>query len=288
MEKRLDARVVCISMNKEEDKKIPKTHLYIENNNIYISDDMGQLFGFLSKIEEEIKTVFGFRDKVKELYDHYKDMVGCVSKMAKLLKENDINFEYKFKDEPISIIEKIKMEMPIRSQIIILFASLEVIYFLDLAYKKETVNDNELITSAMDSKNLKKFINSFLLTKENEFYKNNFSRFLKINSKMLRELRNSLTHFFSISGNMIIVQDHDSLKVKKTEELFKKNKMGNIAIISPNDLFELMKSAHHLLIKKWNNDFRNDPENFHRKIQFVIELSKTKGVYLINEKDVNL
>lgn len=265
------------------------THFYFKDNNAYVSKDLKQTITFLMGIENEIKTVLGFKDKIKELYNHYRDLLSCTAEMAKLLKENNIKFEYKLKDKPEAIIEKTRLEIPIRSQLIILFASLEVLYFFDLAYKNETADDNTLRTLAMDNKNLKKFLNSFLLNEQNEFYKKEIKRFSKIHSRMLRELRNSLTHFFSINGgDLFIVQDHDSEKVTKLEALFKKNKMGEIISMSPGDLEALVEGAHKVIFKIWDEDFRMDPQKFQRKIQFVIELVKLKGAYMVKEGDINL
>lgn len=265
------------------------SHFYFKDNNAYVSKDLTQTITFLMGIESEIKTVLGFKDKVKELYNYYRDLLECTAEMARLLKENNIKFEYKFKNKPEAIIEKTRLEIPIRSQLIILFASLEVLYFLNLAYKNETVDDNTLRNLAMDSKNLKKFLNSFLLTEKNEFYKKEIKRFSKIHSKMLRELRNSLTHFFSINGGeLFIVQDHDSEKATKLEALFKKNKMGEIISMSPGDLETLVEGAHKVIFKIWDEDFRMDPQKFQRKIQFVIELVKLKGAYMVKEDDINI
>lgn len=276
-------------MNQIDNSKIVGTHFLIEKGNAYISEDMGRIVEFLSEVEKEVKTILGFKDKIKNLYEHYKDLLGCTAEMAKLLKENNIEFKYNLKYKPETIIEKTKLEIPIRSQLIILFASLEVLYFLDLAYKDETIDDSKLRTLAMDNKNLKKFLNSFLLTEKNEFYKKEIKRFSKIHSRMLRELRNSLTHFFSINGGeLFIVQDHNSEKVTKLEALFKKNKMGKLVSMSPNDLATLVEGAHKVIFKIWDEDFRMDPQKFQRKIQFVIELVKLKGAYMVKEDDINI
>lgn len=284
MEKRPDTRVVCIKMDTSS-----SPHFYIENNNAYISQDLTQTVDFLIGVESEIKTILGFKEKIKDLYEHYKDLLKCTSEMARLLKDDGQKFEYKFKDRPEAIIEKSKLEIPIRSELIILFASLEVLYFLDLTYKNETINDSTLRTLAMDNKNLKKFLNSFVLNKNNEFYNKHIIRFSKVHSKMLRELRNSLTHFFSVNAeNLFIVQDHESDKVKKIESLFNKNKMGNVVSMSPDDLAGLIEGAHKVIFKIWDKDCRNDIKDFQKKIQFVIELVKTKGPYLIKEDSINL
>lgn len=269
----------------------PNIDFYIEDNKVFVSEDLQQTITFLMEIENEIETVLGFKDKIKELYDHYKDLLGCTAEMAKIMKENEIEFKYNLKYKPEAIIEKTRLEVPIRSQLIILFASLEVLYFFDLAYENETTDENALRNLAMDSKNLKKFLNSFLLTEQNEFYKKDIKRFSKINSKMLRELRNSLTHFFSINaGNLFIVQDHDSEKIKKLEALFKikRNKMRDTISISPDDLSKLVEGAHKVIFKIWDNDFRMDPQKFQRKIQFIKELVKIKGAYMVKEDDINL
>ena len=48
----------------------------------------------------------------------------------------------------------------------------------------------------MDTEYTRKFLNKFLLTEDNDYYKQHKKVLSKVSAKQIRELRNSLIHFF--------------------------------------------------------------------------------------------
>ena len=208
--------------------------------------------------------------------------------MSNKLKENNIDFRYTFKEHPEKFADKLNFHIPLRSQVIVLFASLDVLFNLHMAYENETDNDDILRELTMDTNNTKNFLNIFLLNKENQYYKSN-KRLLKIDSTKLRNLRNSLTHFFSIGqGGLSLVPSLLDEKARKLENILKQNKQGGVVFISPEDLYGLIKDANVLRMKKWSEDFKNNSNDFKRKMNFVIDLVKREGAIIVLNKDLNI
>ncbi len=213
-------------------------------------------------------------------------MIEFVSFLSEKLKENDIDFEFTFKEHPEKVTDKFEFYFPLRSQMIVLFASLEVLFTLHLAYENKTKNKEELLKLA-NTENIKSFLNDFLLTDSNEFYKINKERLSKVNSTKLRDLRNSLTHFFSVSaGGLSLSPSILEEKSREFEKVLKQNKKGHIVFMSENDLFELIKYANQIQFKKWSEDFLINEGEFKDKMQFVIGLVKDKGSVILKNKNL--
>ena len=140
------------------------THLVFDDNKIVISPDILPIFNFLMEIEKEINSLLGMQKKLDGIREHYLDMVNFVGFLSQKLKDANIDFEYKIRENPELIAEKLDFHLPIRSHMIVLFASLEVLYFLHIAYEKEIEDSEQMKEIAMKDKDFsKKFINSFLL-----------------------------------------------------------------------------------------------------------------------------
>jgi len=261
------------------------THFVFDGKKINISPDLYSVFNFLMEIEKEIESLLSFREQHSEMKDFIKFLM-------EKLKENDIKFNYSGFRKGSKLIENgFIFHIPLRCQMIALFANLEVLFFLHLAYEKETDDEDKIIKYARDDKNVKKFINKFLLNEENIYYKSNKPRMSSITAKKVRKLRNSLTHFFSLSSEEAGLSIAPSMldeKTRKIEELFKKNKLGTLTHISEKDLYELIKSAGLLRIKKWDEDFRIAPMDFKRKINFVKNLVEKYGVVVITEENIKI
>ena len=95
-------------------------------------------------------------------------------------------------------------------------------------------------------------------------------------------MRNSLTHFFSVS-ELGIVPFFD----KKAEQISKKTN-HKAQFISPEDLYKIIKGAATLIITKWNDDSLNNPQEFKEKISFVQEIIKRNGSIIILNKNLNI
>jgi hypothetical protein len=265
------------------------THIKFNENKIEITPDIVLIFTFLMEIEKEISDFIGFNEKIGSLKENYLELLNFTTFLSNKLVENNIDFKYSLKEDLQEVAQKFNYSTPIRSQVIVLFTSLDVLFNLHMAYEIETVDEDELRKLTMDTKQTKKFINDFLLTENNQFYKDNKIRLSKIDSGKIKELRNSLVHFFSIgqSGLSLISSKFDA-EGRKFERIFKQNKKGNIIFISPEDLYGLIKSATLLRVAKWSEDCYNDNTAFKNKIRFTNELITKKGAVIIPSKQLTM
>jgi hypothetical protein len=273
--------------------KIPlqneSTHFIFDGEKVVISPNIAPVVNFLMEIEKEVQGVLGFNKKLEGIKENYLEMTDFVLFLSERLKENNIDFEYRFKEDPENIAKKLEFNFTIRSQMIVLFASLEVLFALHVAYEKETCDKDTLVGLMTDKNHVKNFLNELLLTEENDYYKKYKARLCKVDSTKLRDLRNSLMHFFSIghSGLSISPALLDQ-KTRKFENILKANKKGHVVFISENDLFELIRHANLLQFRKWSNDFINNPEDFKRKIHFVIDLVKKEGAVILKNNNLDI
>ena len=265
------------------------THLLFDGKKIIISPDIFPVFNFLMEIEKEVESFLGFNKKLNGIRESHLEMIDFVGFLSSKLKENNIDFKYNFKEHPEKIAGKLDFHIPLRSQMIVLFASLDVLFNLHTVYKNETSNKDKFRELTMDTKNTKRFLNEFVLNEENLYYKNSKARLSKVDSFKLINLRNSLTHFFSIGhGGLSLAPILLDEKSRKLENILKKNKQGNVVFISPEDLYELIKDANMLRMKKWSEDFQNSPNDFKRKMNFVIDLVKREGAVIVLNKNLNI
>lgn len=277
-----------ISKNKQESSNLKinnGSNLVFDHRGIGISDDLIPTFSFLMEIEKEIKSILDFNNKLAGIKKQHLEMADLVLHLSKIIKDNNLDFKFTFSEAPDKIAEKLNFHIPTRSQTIVLFASLEVLYFLHIAYTKEISEDDELRKVAMsDKKFLKRFMNEFLLSNNNEFYKQNRKRLSKLSSSKLRDLRNSLTHFFSVSKGISIAPIELNKESRNLEKEAKNKKIGEFIIISPDDLFNLIKDANIYLFKKWSNDCTQNNIDFKRKISFVSEIVKRNAPVIAYKK----
>lgn len=263
-----------------------KIHFSFDGEAIKISSHIDPVFNFLKGIENEVEGILDSHKRLECIHKNYVEVLKHVNFLNNKLKEKDMNFQYKeyvIKEKVKRNLKNFQLGSLLRSQVIVLFASLEVLFNLHLAYEHETADEEKLFALSKD--NIKKFLNQFLLTDENNYYKANKSRLSKIDSTKLRDLRNSLTHFFSVSPNLPLapsVQDQNSRTI---ENKLKQNKEGHIVFLSENDLFQIIRDANLLRFKKWSDDYKKDPIEFTRKIHFVIELVEEKGAVIAEFKD---
>jgi len=114
---------------------------------------------------------------------------------------------------------------------------------LYIAYQNKTDDEQKIKEISMKDKVMKKFLNRYFLIDKNDYYKQNKKRLSKISAKQIRELRNSLTHFFSLSRDISINSPTLSVEARKIETMLKKQRQNNSIFISPEDLHELIKNA---------------------------------------------
>lgn len=272
-------------MSQSEQKE--KTHLIFDGEKVVISSDLVGVFQFLMEIDKEVESFLGFEKKLGSIRKQYLETINLIQFLAKKLQDNNIDFKFDLSEKPETIADKLKLHLPTRSQMIVLFSSLETLFCLNIAYQNKTDNDNSIRKAAMDSKVVKKFLNSYCLTDKNEWYKENKERF-HVSAKQLRDFRNSLIHFFSVSSDISIVPSVLASKARKLEKLLKEKGKKNVAFISPEDLHSLVGKAAMLMVKEWSNDSLHDPIEFKERVLSVESVIKKNGVILVENKQLNL
>ena len=116
-------------------------------------------------------------------------------------------------------------------------------------------------------------LNKYLLTSENDHFKKHQKRLVKLDAKKIRDLRNKLTHFYGVGKDGLSLAN--SMYDKESRGLEKdmtRLKQGHIFFLSEKDLFELLKFAHILTIKEWNDDSSATPIDFARKMKVVLQV----------------
>lgn len=264
------------------------THIIFDGKRVVVSPNLQQVFSFLCGIGEEIDSIFGFDKKLESIKKQHLETIELIQVLSKKLKENSIDFSFTFSEHPETIADKLKMYHPLRSKFIILFANLEVLLCLNIAYENKTSDKREIINKAMENDTVKSFLDDFCLNKENEWTKKNLERSKNITADDLRKLRNGLTHFFSVNGGIQIADTRLDEKLRKLEQRlnFKSN------FISPEDLYEIIKGAYALLLTKWNDDCINSlnkkSNEFKERIFFVNDIVKNNGVILMAEDKIDV
>lgn len=251
------------------------THIVIKDDTLYLSSNLVQIFQFIMNIESEVKSFLTFGEKLESIREQHLELIDLVIHQAKILKKNDVEYPFPFKKYPGEIANDLQYDVPLRSQIIVLFAFLETLRVLWTAYELET--DDELKLKNASNEAIDKFIKEFCLTEKNKWYKNNRKRSGKIGVKCLRELRNNLTHFFAVSKLGLIPSFNE-----KFEEISKKTNY-KFQAISPNDLYEIIKSASKIMLETWSKECTDQPEKFQKKIIFVKQIVEKKAPIKVTE-----
>lgn len=262
------------------------THLVFDWEKIIISPDLTIIFNFLMEIEKEVQSFLWFEKKLEDIRKQSVEFFGLITYLAKQLEENKIDYKFNFSEKPANFIDKLNYHLPIRSQFIMLFANLETIFCLYTAYQLGTDNEEEIRKEVMNSDKTRKFLNKFILNDENDYYKLNKTRLSKISANNIRDLRNSLNHFYSVSSSISLVPNQLDEKARKIEAALKKQWEHNSIFLSPNDTTELISKAGLLLFRNWSNDFSKDPKEFKRKITFVTNIVNLKAPVLIRNWDI--
>ena len=266
------------------------THIVFDGDKIMISSDLVIVFEFLMEIDKEVESLLGFEKKLDFIKKQYLELLNLTVFLSKELKDNNINIDSKstFPKDPITVLNKLKLHLPIRSQMIVLFANLEVMFCLNISYQNKTDDDKKIRYLAGNNKVVKKFLNDYFLMDKNKYYKQNEKRFSKISAQQIRYLRNYLAHFFSVGSDISITPSVLNNKARKLEKIFKEQKQNNSIFISPEDLYELIKNASILMIKEWNNDFSNNPQEFKKRILSVQSVIKKNGAIIVLDKQLNI
>lgn len=202
-----------------------------------------------------------------------------------------VNFLQEIEKEVESFLwfdKKLKINHPIRSKIIVLFANLETLLRLNFAYKNKIDDGEKIRKQTLGKKTWEDFYNNFCLNKNNDWVKNNKGRASHITACELRYLRNSLTHFFSLDKGLAVSDsflDSKSRKLEKTTSFKAK-------FISPEDLYEITKGSAMLMIKNWSSDceecFKLKSNDFKDRILAVNRLIINSGAIVVKNHQINI
>ena len=264
------------------------THFIFDGDKVVISPDLHSVISFLQEIEKEIESFLNFDKKLESIRKQYLETIKLIEVLAGKLKENSIDFKFTFSEHPANIAEKLKIDRPIRSEMIVLFANLETLFCLNIAYENKISDEKEIIKRAMNQDNVKDFLERFCLNKENEWCQKNSERLSHIIADDLRKLRNSLTHFFSVGKAFGVSYPGLDAKARALEKATE----FKAKLISPEDLYEIIKGSAKLMIKKWSEDCRNDltknSNEFKEKILSVKSVVDNYGAMIIKNKQINI
>lgn len=209
------------------------THILIDDKKIVVSSNLVVIFSFLVEIDKEVQSFLSREGQLEKIRKQLLEYTELIHVMAKTIEETNLDFSFQMSEHPATIADKLLFNQHVRSEMIVLFAYLETLRCLWTAYELKTSDEKDL-RDAKDSV-LEKFYTDFCLSKENKWVKENSKLSGKISKDQLRKLRNSLTHFFSVSGLCIIPT------IIKTDGEKLMNKTNNkILSISPKDLSEII------------------------------------------------
>ncbi|MEK7576161.1 MAG: hypothetical protein AAB482_00535 [Patescibacteria group bacterium] len=264
------------------------THFIFDEQRVLISPDLRIIFSFLKEIEKEIESLLNFDKKIESIRNRYLEIIKFVEFLGNKLKEKSIDFNYQLSEDPANIADDLKFHHPLRSEMIVLFANLETLFCLDIAYDNKTFDQGEIISRAMDQKVVKAFIENFCLSKDNDWSIKNPERIQHISPDDLRKLRNALTHFFSVGKGMGVAHDLLNEKSRKLELATK----FQAKFLSPEDLFEILRGAAKLMMRKWSRDCIRDMSiksgEFKERILCVRDVVGSHGVQVVMNDQIKI
>lgn len=264
------------------------THIFYDGNKILKSPDLRVLFGFLSEIDKETESFLELDNKLETIRNQYSETIRLILEMARKLREHSIDFRFNLLEHPATMADKLEKDSLVRSKFIVLFANLETLLCLNIAYDNKKTDKKSIIKMAMNQEIIMTFLGKFCLTEKNEWGNKNRQRLEKISAVDLRRLRNSLTHFFSVDEGLSIadaILDEKSRKLEIITEF-------KVKFISPEDLHQIVRGAGLLMIKMWNDDYlesrKNNSKEFKQKIMCVNNVVKDYGAVAIKSSQINI
>lgn len=246
-------------------------------NRINIHPELRIIFNFLIQIETEVRELLGYKNRLEALKKQCSELLELMIKMS-----SADDFKFTLSEHPETITDKLNFVRPIRSEFIVLFAHLETLRCLYMAYKKNTSNSKELRNASVGA--MDEFIKEFCLCRDNQWVLDNPKRAGKISAENLRVLRNSLTHFFSVNNiGLVPLYDEEAEQIS--------NKSNNkVQLLSPEDFEKILYHAARLLLEKWSDDCKKslagESNNFVEKMRCVRDVVNKAGAIFIYDKDI--
>lgn len=168
---------------------------------------------------------------------------------------------------------------PVLSNLLLVFSYVETLFCLVTAYNLKTDNKDQIIKNTKNNMILN--IGKYFLNNKNIYFQKNRWKFTNIKAKDIRDLRNDLVHFYSITPKSIVLSDSSFDKestIKQTLDRY------NITIISSLDLFELTKSWSEIFIKQLANDCKGNQQLFNEKIEVLKKIIGKKAAVKMHVK----
>jgi hypothetical protein len=264
-------------------------HVIFDGKQIRISKNLRKVFDFLSNVSKEIEDLLSLEEKIVKTQKGYNDLLNFSSTLLKIVEQNNLEFNTSLTMKNIEANSKLfhDFRFPIRSTVIALFSYIEVLYCIDLAYQN-IISDSTEILKLSNDKNVKRFINKYILNDNNKFYKDNKKRLSKITSTNLRQLRNLLVHFYSTNTEISIHPTNFEEKARMIESELEKRGNNNFSFLSSNDLFSLVKDSVILILNEWTNDSQNKSEQFKKKMLCVNKLVIDNGAVMVPDSAINI
>ncbi len=264
------------------------TFFVFDGDKVVISPDLLPIISFLQEIEKEVKSMLEIDRKMLNIRSYFKELFKLIEKSFSVLKEQSLTFEHTLSQNPIAFLENTTIKPFTRSKVVALFAYLDTLFCLNLAYEKQTYDKEKIIGFAMNKKEIDSFLNRFCLHESNKWGQKNPDRLRHLTTKDLRELRNCLTHFFSVQNKVCVADD---LLNEKSRELERKTNFQGI-FISPEDLLEIINGAVRIMITRWNNDHaenqKSNSDEFGERITCVKNIVHDNGAIIVKNSDVHI
>lgn len=261
----------------------------MKNSKLIISENMLPVINFIEEIDKEIEDLFYFSDNQSILLDGYKQLIAFSKFSYEELKKRQISTN----KYPLDLVNKVakvlvQHEQPVRCQMIAIFAYMEALFVIHLAYAKNVSSLISIKKEASDDRNKKRYINLYLLSDENDYYKQH-KKLKRLDSTKLIYLRNILTHFFSVTDQHIVINSESTKTIEdKFYSELKKQKMGGIVNVSPKELLLLVREAGLLMVEKWSEDSKDDNIKFNRNINFVQKVVHQHAAIIISQKELSM
>jgi len=259
-------------------KSLESTCIIFDWKQITISKNLEKVFLFLMGIDEEIKLLLDYNNKLNNIREKFIPILNDLSELAKVIVSNNIPFQFQSTKKDMTIIEDFELIQIPRSQMVALFAYMETILCLITIYDNQLDNEREIMEQTKN--NIDKLINNYILTDKNYFYNADINKFKKINSKQLKGLRNSLTHFYWVSETVSLIPNWIDTKIKIVEDMLDKDN-HNHTFLTPDDLYWLLKGAVKLILDKRSNHSQTNSKEFKIKIEFVMSIVEKKAPVLM-------
>lgn len=245
------------------------THLFFQGDAIHISPNLSPIAKFISNIEKEIDELFSINKRLEDILKQYRELLECTKIVTEKLENNKHVIDFSFSEPPQTILEKTTWQRPLRAEMITVFAYMETLMCFYLAYTYEISDEEGLRKKMQKTDSVKEFINSFIISNDNQWCQLHPRRAKRFTWKELRNIRNSLTHFFSVAKDGLSAATIYDNTVKEAEQKTK----SKVKFITPDDLRIMVRSAALLLFKTWDKDYRDSlqrgDKNFENKIKFV-------------------